>query len=302
MRPTGPQILVSTDWVAEHLLDPTLRVFDCTGRLGPGYVNSGCDLHYRKHHIPRASYLDVANPQGEMSDPDAGIPFTWPTATQFAATMAKIGVDNQCRVILYAAPDVNMPGSDIFWATRAWWLMHHFGVDCAVLNGGWTKWLAEKRPVSAELHTYPSTEFTVAPGWRRGLATKDTLLEALNNHSACIVDALSPESYRGEIDKFYGTFGSRKGHISGAVNIPFQELPDPDTRCFPDSMVLRDLLKAKTSSDRIITYCGSGVGATLTGFVFKLAGWNDVSVYDASLMEWANDPLLPMTDRSDQTF
>ena len=151
-----------------------------------------------------------------MSNPDGVQPFTWPTQAQFEATMSRIGVDNQCRVILYCASAAPAPANDVFWATRAWWLMHHFGINCAMLDGGWQKWAAEGRPVATAASTYPATTFKAGASWRKGLALKEDVLAAINASGKQIVDSLSPESYRGEIDKNYGVFGVRKGHITGA--------------------------------------------------------------------------------------
>lgn len=302
MNSPDASFLVSTEWLEKHLADSALRIFDCTGSLGSDYANLGREKHYDVHHIPGAAYLDVANPKGEMSNPDAALPFTWPTEAQFEATMSRIGVDNQCRVILYSGPDPVAPESGIgtTWATRAWWLMHHFGVDCAILDGGWRKWVHENRPVSSVPHAYPPATFKAREGWNRGLAMKEDVLDAINVASACLIDSLSPESYRGEVDRNYGTFGSRKGHITGAVNVNFASLVDPLTGCFLPLELLRKRFEngGANTQGKVITYCGGGIGATMTGFSLKLIGHDNVAIYDASLMEWANDPSLPMTDPS----
>lgn len=291
-------ILVSTAWLAEHLNDPNLCIFDCTGCTGPNYQNLGREKHYNLHHIPGAAYLDVGSPKGELTDPDSPLPFAWPRPEQFAATMGRLGVNAHSRVVLYAGPNPDVPGSGLTWATRAWWLMHHHGIDCAVLDGGWTKWQTEGRPVSSEPTVYPPTTCQVAPDWTRGLALKSDVLVAVTERHACVVDSLSPASYRGEVDRNYGTFGSRKGHITGAVNVNFESMTDPATGCFlPPAQLRARFDAAGTALDKpVITYCGGGIGATCTGFALKLLGKEDVRVYDGSLWEWANDPSLPMTD------
>ena len=298
MKSNEKSCLVSTAWLAGHLDDEGLCIFDCSGILGADYANRGREEHYDKHHIPGAAYLDVANPKGIISNPDAALPFTWPTQAQFETAMGRIGVGNQSRVILYAAPSPGVPGSGVYWATRAWWLMHHFGVDCAILDGGWQKWVAEGRPVSSEPHTYPAATFKADPSWKRGLALKQDVLAAINSEGSQIVDCLSPESYRGEIDKIYGAFGSRKGHITGAKNVHFQGLLDLDSGCFlqPDQLRKRFDSGKVDLGGHIITYCGGGVGATVDGFALKMLGHDDIALYDGSMMEWANDATLPMTD------
>lgn len=293
-------LLVSTDWLQEHLDDADSRLFDVTGCLDEKRISRGQELHYDLHHIPGAAYLDVASPQGEMADPEGRFPFTWPTPTQFSRTMQHRGVNNESLVILYGAPNPRVPGSGATWVTRAWWLMHHFGVNCRILDGGWEKWQSEGRPISTETTEFAPGNFRVVPDWERGCAGKGDVLRALGEDNRYVVDSLSEASYRGGIDQNYGTFGRRKGHITGAVNVDYEQLLDPVTGCYRSSHELRALFtNVGVNINRpIITYCGGGIGATSTGFALKLIGASEVAVYDASLMEWANDPTLPMMDLS----
>lgn len=298
------EYLVSTDWLARHLDDPDIRIFDCTGSVGTtDFLNHGRETHYARHHIPGAAYLDIANPRGELADPSATLPFTWPTTERLAKAIGGLGISATSRVVLYAGPNAGTPNPVAVgqtWATRAWWLLHHAGVDVALVDGGWRKWADEGRPVSDRPIHYEPTTFVVSPGVRRGLATKEDVLDAVHNDSSAIVDALSPESYNGEEDKQYGTFGTRRGHITNAVNIYFGSLVDADSGCFIDRGRLHDLLCASglRTRGKVITYCGAGIGATMTGFALKLSGIDGVAVYDASMMEWNADPNLPMTDPS----
>lgn len=297
--------LVSTDWLAEHLTDPDLRIFDCTGTVGTDdFQNHGREWHYQRNHIPGAAYLDVASPWGELADPAAKLPFTWPSAERLGETLGRRGISQGSQVVLYAGPNHGTPNAAAVgqtWATRAWWLLYHAGVDVAVLDGGWLKWLNEGRPVSAEPTEYEPTTFVVRSDFERGLANKDEVLNAVETDSATVVDALSPESYRGEEDKQYGTFGTRRGHITNAVNVYFASLVDADSGCFLSRELLRSTFDRSgvDAHDKVIAYCGGGIGATMTGFALKLAQWcDDVAVYDASMMEWNGDPNLPMTDPS----
>jgi thiosulfate/3-mercaptopyruvate sulfurtransferase len=300
----GLDYLVSTDWLAGHLDDPELRIFDCTGSVGiTDFLNHGREMHYEHHHIPGAAYLDVASPRGELADPNGVLPFTWPSAERLAEAIGRLGISASNRVVVYAGPNPGTPNPAAVgqtWATRAWWLLHHAGVDVAVLDGGWLKWLNEGRPVSTESVECEPTTFVVRTDVRRGLASKEDVLDAVHNGSAAIVDALSPESYNGEEDKQYGTFGTRRGHITNAVNVYFASLVDADSGCLIDRDQLRDQFCASglRADGKVITYCGGGIGATMTGFALKLSGRDDVAVYDASMMEWNADPSLPMTDPS----
>jgi thiosulfate/3-mercaptopyruvate sulfurtransferase len=280
-----PEYLVETDWLADNLHDPLLRVFDCTVLLqmqakGPYIIESGAAT-YREGHIPGAGFLDLTS---ELANPDHEFRFMMPTADAFAAAMSRAGVGPDSRVILYGT---NMSA----WASRVWWLLRAFGFDnAAILNGGWKKWTAEGRSVSMEPADYPVASFEAHP--RPELfADKDDVLAALGASDICLLDALPAQMYSGEMAPY-----GRPGHIAGSVNVSNQDLDDPET----NTILPADALRAKFDSAdvldgrRVITYCGGGIAATYDAFALALLGYEDVSVYDASLSEWATDPELPM--------
>ena len=293
-------LLVSGQWLEEHLSDANLRIFDCTGITSGEMKNVGKQEHYDKHHIPGAAYLNMADPKGIMTDPEGPFPFCWPRPEQFEQAMSSLGVASDSQVVLYSAANALVPGSGVSWVTRAWWIMHHYGVSCAILDGGWQKWESEGRPQSAEETRYPATRFTATPSPDFVVASKTDVLAAIDDPQTLIIDSLSPESYRGEVDRNYGVFGKRKGHISSAANLHFQDMIDPDSGCFrsPAEILARFEPLNIDNYQQVITYCGGGIGATVNSFALKLAGKNHVAIYDGSLMEWVNDPTLPMTDPS----
>ena len=294
----NPQYLVETDWLAQHLHDPNLRIFDVTGMLTSMLENIAKARCYDQGHIPGAVFLDVASAKGVLSDPNARLPWMWPPKAQFEALMGEIGVRNDSQVVLYASTPRKGIDNGTMWCTRTWWVMHHFGVQCAVLNGSWEKWVSEGRPVSTSPASYPATTFTAASQWQRGLATKADVLAAIQGSgSTCVVDALSAASYAG-IDK--ATYGSRKGHITGAVNVPMSLLVDQATGMFASADDLRARFEQAgvLAADNVITYCGGAIAATVDAFVLALLGHANVAVYDGSLFEWVADASLPMTDPS----
>jgi thiosulfate/3-mercaptopyruvate sulfurtransferase len=282
-----PQHLVETDWMAQHLDDPGVRLLECTVYLQPADVPGGYRVEsgrakWAEGHIPGAGFIDL---QDELSDRTSKLRFMMPPAAQFAEAMGRAGVGDGVRVILYDRA-VNM------WAARIWWMLRAFGFDnAAVLNGGFKKWTVEGRPVATDAGPRPARTFTPRP--RPALmADKAGVLAALGESNACVLNALSEEQHRGTGGSTYG----RPGRIAGSVNVVARELVDPQTHAYLPADVLRAKFQAVGALDakRVVTYCGGGIAASSDAFILTLLGRDDVAVYDASLSEWANDPAMPM--------
>ena len=289
--------LGETEWLNERLDDQSVRILDVTGMLTSELKNVARERVYDEGHIPGAVFFDIASAKGALSDPNAKLPWTWPSKARVETAMAEHGVSNKTRAVLYAASPRLGVDFGLMWCTRAWWVMHHFGVDCVVLNGGYEKWVAEGRPVSTEPVKPAPARFVASGDGRHAMATKDDVCAALAESGVCVVDALSAASYAGA-DK--AVYGPRKGHIVGAVSVPMYDMLNDRGLTFAD----HDTLTARLAecglfaNQPVITYCGGGIAATVDAFAFKLIGNDRVRVYDASLMEWSADDSLPMTDPS----
>ena len=277
--------LVETDWLATHLDDPAVRVLECTVILhqeGHGFRAESGRAQWAAGHLPGSGFADLT---GDLSDRASALRFMMPPAAQFADAMSRLGVGEGVRVVLYDRA-VNM------WAARVWWMLRAVGFDdAAVLNGGWRKWTIEGRPVSTEPDAARPRRFTVRP--RPDLFTdKSGVFAGLGDRATCVLNALTDEQHRGTGGATYG----RPGRIAGSVNVPARELVDPKTHAYLDAETLRRRFAASGALDagRVITYCGGGIAASSAAFVLTLLGKEEVSVYDASLSEWAADPTLPM--------
>ena len=163
---------------------------------------------------------------------------------------------------------------------------------CVVLNGGWTKWSLEGRPAESGPANYPRGDFTSRP--RSGVfVDRDVVLRATGDAAACIVNGLPEPLHRGTAPTVPGR---RAGHIPGSVNIPVQSLVDPTTRAYLPEDDLRTLVEGSGAgnAESVITYCGGGIAASGVAFALRLLGHDHVSIYNASLEEWAADPSLPI--------
>jgi len=286
------EYLVTTQWLADHLDDPAVSVLDVTGKLTSRLDNEPGRALWAEAHIPGSQFFDVAAAKGDLSDPDADLPWMWPSPELFARTLAAHGVGAGSRVILVARTPRPGLDSGTMWCTRAWWTMHHFGVDCSILHGGIEQWEAEGRPLTSENRSVspPAVELALASDWSRGRASKGDVLATVDAGQTCLVDALTVDSFEGR-EANYG----RPGHITGAVNVPFVGLIERETCGFVDADTMSTRLGDVLDAPEVITYCGGAIAATVPAFCLALLDHDHVSVYDGSLLEWAADPDLPMT-------
>jgi thiosulfate/3-mercaptopyruvate sulfurtransferase len=268
--------LVETDWLEQHLDDPSLRILECTVTLN--HHNDGVTIEsgyeeWTEGHIPGSSFVDLIK---EISDVNAKIRFTLPSAAQFAEVMSRLGLGEGTQVVLYDR-------AKTMWAARLFWMLRYFGFDrAAVLNGGWTKWTAEGRPVSQSTPRRAPGKFEpkIRPGC---FVAKKDVVSALNNDKYRLLYALDSTKYDGQ-------------RIPGSQIVTAETLLDPETGALLPLGELKRRFSAVNAFDgaQVITYCGSGIAASLNAFALHLLGKQDVSVYDGSLMEWVSDESLPV--------
>ena len=281
-----PESIISTDALQKLLGDPELRLFDCTMHLvadsddAPYRVVSGRD-DYLQGHIPGAAHIDL---QADLSDPDSPYRFTVPSAAVLVKKLAALGVGDQSRVVLYSANSMQ-------WATRVWWMLRSVGVNnAAVLDGGFQKWNREQKPTDTTPHQYPSASLQGQPV--DGLfCDRHEVQRASKQADSVVINALSAELHRGDSARY-----GRAGRIPGSVNVAAATLQAGDAGTLlpaPEAAALFSAAGA-TLDKKLVIYCGGGIAATLDAFVLHQLGCDDISVYDHSLNEWAQDHQLPM--------
>lgn len=279
------ELLISVDELATRLDDPRLRVFDTTVFLKPSdgdmQVISGRDA-YSEGHIPGAAFIDI---QDDLSVRDTALRFTHLPFSALVSAFEAAGISDDSDVVFYAT---NHP----MWATRAWWLAQYCGLsNCRVLDGGYDAWASAKRAVSTEASSYAPGAITQAQERPNLWAGQAEVRDSIEDGGVCTINALPEAIYSGEAPISYG----RAGHITGSVNVPFDALT-PGGR-WTDATSAEAVLaeRGAMSSERVITYCGGGIAATVTGFTLHLLGRDNVAVYDGSMQDWASDEANPVT-------
>ncbi|MBX3455820.1 3-mercaptopyruvate sulfurtransferase [Ferrovibrio sp.] len=282
MSYVNPDALVSTEWLAEHLKAPDLRVVDASWYL-PTMSRNG-KMEYQDSHIPGAVFFDIE----DISDTDSPLPHMLPSPEKFASRMRRLGIGDGNRIVVYDGSDNHLS------APRAWWMFRVFGhTDVAVLNGGFKKWRAEGRPVE-DLPPLPRERHYTAR--RNDMLVRDIeqVKANLSNHREQVVDARSKGRF--EATEPEPRIGLRGGHIPGSLNVPSSLLTDPKTGLFQSADALKDIFqKAGVDLGKpTVTTCGSGVSACILMLGLHLLGHRQTAVYDGSWTEWASRSDMPV--------
>ena len=268
-----PEALVSTEWLAAHLADPHVRLLDSSFKQ-PGVIPTARE-DYDAGHIPGAVFFDI----DDVAEPGTSLPHMIPSAERFAAKMAKRGIGNADKVIVYDANGLSSAG-------RAWWLLRLFGHDnVALLDGGLPKWKAEGRPLETKAPAIPQRQFTARfdPTLVRD---KAAVLANVASKREQVVDARAAGRFDGSAEETWP--GRRRGHIPGSRNLPFDQMTDPKTKQLRSAEELGALFAGAgvVLGKPIVTSCGSGVTACALAFGLYLIGHERAAIYDGSWSEW----------------
>ncbi len=265
MSADDPRTLVSTDWLADHLDDPDLRVIDASYYLAD--MGRDAKAEYAAGHIPGARFFDI----DEISDQRSALPHMAPPVEKFISRMRAMGVGDGHQVVVY-------DGAGMFSAPRVWWTFRLMGkTDIAVLDGGLPKWKAEERPLEDMAPVLRDRHITAS---KQNMLVRDVTQVAaaakLGDHE--IIDARSPGRFRGEEPE--PREGLRSGHIPGSKNVHYRMLLNADGMRAVFEAAGVDLAKPA------ITTCGSGVTAAILALALERMGKSHWSLYDGSWAEW----------------
>ena len=278
-----PEALVSTDWLAGHLDDPRVRVVDATW-FGPG---AGDALkEFGAAHIPGAVHVDI----DDVCDRETPIVHQLPPAEQFARQIGAKGIGNGHRVIVYDRSTYYCA------AARVWWMFRVFGHDdVALLDGGFAKWQAERRPVAAG-NAHP-TAATFGARYRPELVrTVDQMIGNLRSRREQVIDSRNADAYAGREPETWPGI-KKQGHIPGAVHLHGVRLVDgaKGHTIRPAAELDRIFREGGVDPAKpLCVSCGSGVIAGLTAFGLYLLGQETVPVFDGSWAEWGSREDTPV--------
>ena len=273
-----PEVLVTTDWLASHLNDPSVRILE---------VDYDPANAYELGHIPGAVLIDWKRDINDVVQRDIL------SKDQFEQLLSRIGATPDTTLVLY--------GDFRNWfAAFAYWTFTIYGHrSIKLLNGGRRKWIDEGREVTETVPTFGATQYRAGQPDTSLRRFRGDVLSVVGNDRVVLVDVRSPAEFNGEISappEYANEGAQRAGHIPGAKNIPWaQAIQDDDT--FKPADELRQLYAAKgvTEGSPVITYCRIGERSSHTWFVLKyLLGFPDVSNYDGSWSEWGNGVGLPV--------
>jgi thiosulfate/3-mercaptopyruvate sulfurtransferase len=269
-----PDVLVSTDWVQDHLNDPKVRI-----------VESNEDtLLYSKAHIPGAVHVDWT------SDLNDQIRRDYITREGFEGLMSRMGATADTTIVFYG--DKNN-----WWACYAFWVFQLFGhTNAKVMDGGRLKWEKEGRPLTRDVPSYAASNYK-ASSERTDLphrAYRDDVMAHLKMQGQ-LVDVRSPEEYAGtrmHMPDYPNEGALRGGHIPGAKSVPWSRAINPDDGTFKTASELKKLYcedQQLSPSKETIAYCRIGERSSHTWFALKyLLGFENVRNYDGSWTEWGN--------------
>ena len=264
--------IVSTNWLAQHLEAPDIRIIDSSWYFPQEKRNA--EQEFLECHIPGASFFDI----DKIKDNDSDLPHMLPPSAMFNSTVRKLGIGDGHKVVIY-------DGLGMRSAARLWWMFKVFGYsDVVVLDGGFPKWVKENRSTTADLTEKEIRHLTIYED-KSIVADRDDVLRATKLNHCSIIDARSEGRFMGTAPE--PRSGLRSGSIENSINVPYETLLNEDFT-FKKKREILDILSKKgvVFNNYIITTCGSGVTAAVLYLALDEIGCSKISLYDGSWAEW----------------
>lgn len=278
--PVFEDVVVSTDWLAENLENPNVRVLEVSvvpGVFERGHIPGAVNFVWHTDFVD-STIRDIVSPE------------------RFEELVQAAGINADTTVILY--------GDNNNWFA-AWgaWIFNVYGVeDVRLLNGGRVKWEAEGRPLSTGVESYDAGTFTISEiNTDLRAFLPDVLSIAQGDTDAALIDIRSPDEFNGVIfaPQGFQELAVRAGHIPTAVNVPWGRAVSEDGT-FKSVEELRELYASVgvDGSRPVVVYCRIGERASHTWFILSQILGYEVALYDGSWTEWGNVVGLPIVNNA----
>jgi thiosulfate/3-mercaptopyruvate sulfurtransferase len=272
-----PEVLVETQWVADNLKDPKIRLVEVdvdTAAYGEGHIPGAVGWNW-KSDLEETLERDIAH------------------QVTLDKLLGRSGIANDTTVILYG-------DNNNWFATYAFWLLKYYGhADARLMNGGRAKWIAEGRPMTKETPKHPATTYKTQGPDKSIRVVREEVIASVGKAGLGLVDVRSPKEFSGEIlapENLPQEGAQRGGHIPGAANIPWSQAVREDGT-FKSVEDLKQLYQGKgiVPDKEIIAYCRIGERSSHTWFVLKyLLGYPKVVNYDGSWTEYGSLVHVPI--------
>ena len=264
--------LVSTEWLNNNL--NKVKIFDASWHMPNSKRNA--KKEYSEKHIPRAMFWDL----DEHSNKDSSYPHMMSNSNYWTKMLWKFGIANHHHIIVY-------DHSYLYSACRLWFALKYFGhKKVSVLNGGFQKWIREKKPVTQKINKIEQTDSYQTSENKDWIKNKKQIDENIKKNSFILVDARSRERFEGKVVE--PRPGLKKGCIPGSKNIPFQNCINAETNTFKSKSELINIFKENNVDyyKSAVFMCGSGVTACVLGLAYFLISDKSAVIYDGSFAEW----------------
>ncbi|OGB69971.1 MAG: thiosulfate sulfurtransferase [Caldithrix sp. RBG_13_44_9] len=273
-----PEVLVTTDWVAEHKNDPDVRIVESDEDI----------LLYETGHIPNTIKIDWQN---DLQDP---LIRDYLPPEQFEKLLAGKGIASESKVVFYG--DKNN-----WWACYAFWAFKLYGhKNCLIMDGGRQKWISEGRPLTKDVPHFPKTKYQVSQLNEKSIRAFREKVILHTRAKKALIDVRSPQEFSGELlhmENYPQEGALRGGHIPQAQNVPWAKAVKDDGtfRSYEELIEIYQVGAKLKAEEDIIAYCRIGERSAHTWFVLTyLLGYPKVKNYDGSWTEWGNMVRAPI--------
>ena len=271
--------MVSTEWLAAHLADESVRVVDSSWYL-PAMARDALAEH-QAAHVPGAVHFNI----DLVADTSTGLPHMLAAPDVFAKAVGDMGISADDIIVVY-------DGVGLFSAPRVWWNFKVMGArKTYILDGGFPKWLAEGHPTETGLAFPSPVLFSPKPHQSATITSAEVLAHA-EGRSAQIVDMRPADRFTGAVAE--PRPGLRSGHIPGSLNLHYAKLVDEGRLRSTDALRAVIAEAGIDPNKPVISSCGSGVTAAFLNLALSEIGVEDVRLYDGSWTEWGANAALPI--------